>query len=140
MKIVAWGEEKDVMDFLEDGRVDPSLTRDVIVKRIKRGEVPEYALTKPVCEENKAGDTKKRRERRKEKFEQRTRMFLLAQEVRKRYDAGADALDTRERYEISKSQYEKFISGNEYYNIHWKGSSVPERFKETAKKIRGEKR
>jgi len=137
MLITAWGDQKDVMDFLEDLRVEPSLTRDVIVKRIKRGILPEIALTKGVCDENKAGDTKNRRKARQEKTEIRVKMFLLAQEVRKKYNQGVDQEDIMSRYQISKSQFEKFISGNEYYNIHWAGSSVPEKFEQIVKDVRG---
>lgn len=139
ISITAWGETKSIMDFLSDPRIEPSLTRDVIVKRIKRGMVPEIALTKGVCDESRAGDTRKRREARDEKLEQRVRMFLLAQEVRKKYEAGVEGPDIMERYDISKSQYEKFISGNEYYNIHWGGTNVPEKFKDMVKKIKDKK-
>lgn len=136
MRITAWGDEKEIMDFLDDVRIEPSLTRDVIVKRIKRGVIPEIALTKGVCDENKAGDTKARRDARKEKLTQRAKMFLLAQEVRKKYQQGVDQADIMSRYQISKSQFEKFVSGNEYYNIHWAGSSVPEKFSSIVKEIR----
>lgn len=139
ISITAWGETKSVMDFLNDTRIEPSLTRDVIVKRIKRGMVPEIALTKGVCDESRAGDTKKRREARDEKLEQRVRMFLLAQEVRRKYDAGVEGPDIMQRYDLSKSQYEKFISKNEYYNIHWDGSSVPDKFKDIVKEIKEQK-
>lgn len=128
------------MDFLNDTRIEPSLTRDVIVKRIKRGERPEIALTKGVCDEAKAGDTKKRREAREQKMEQRARMFLLAQEVRKKYELGLESAEIMNRYDISKSQFEKFISGNEYYNIWWRGDSVPDKFKDIVDKIKKEKR
>lgn len=139
MEISAWGETKTVMDFLNDTRIEPSLTRDVIVKRIKRGERPEIALTKGVCDEAKAGDTKKRREAREQKMEQRARMFLLAQEVRKKYELGLESAEIMNRYDISKSQFEKFISGNEYYNVHWSGNSVPDKFKDIVNKIKGNK-
>lgn len=128
------------MDFLNDTRIEPSLTRDVIVKRIKRGERPEIALTKGVCDEAKAGDTKKRREAREQKMEQRARMFLLAQEVRKKYELGLESAEIMNRYDISKSQFEKFISGNEYYNIWWRGDNVPDKFKDIVDKIKKEKR
>lgn len=140
MEISAWGETKTVMDFLNDTRIEPSLTRDVIVKRIKRGERPEIALTKGVCDEAKAGDTKKRREAREQKMEQRARMFLLAQEVRKKYELGLESAEIMNRYDISKSQFEKFISGNEYYNIWWRGDNVPDKFKDIVEKIKNEKR
>jgi hypothetical protein len=140
MEISAWGETKTVMDFLNDTRIEPSLTRDVIVKRIKRGERPEIALTKGVCDEAKAGDTKKRREAREQKMEQRARMFLLAQEVRKKYELGLESAEIMNRYDISKSQFEKFISGNEYYNIWWRGDNVPDKFKDIVDKIKKEKR
>lgn len=139
MEISAWGETKTVMDFLNDTRIEPSLTRDVIVKRIKRGERPEIALTKGVCDEAKAGDTKKRREAREQKMEQRARMFLLAQEVRKKYELGLESAEIMNRYDISKSQFEKFISGNEYYNIWWRGDNVPDKFKDIVDKIKGKK-
>ena len=140
MEITAWQETKTVMDFLNDTRIEPSLTRDVIVKRIKRGERPEIALTKGVCDEAKAGDTKKRREAREQKMEQRARMFLLAQEVRKKYELGLESAEIMNRYDISKSQFEKFISGNEYYNIWWRGDNVPDKFKDIVDKIKKEKR
>jgi hypothetical protein len=44
------------------------------------------------------------------------------------------------RYDISKSQFEKFISGNEYYNIWWRGDNVPDKFKDIFDKIKKEKR
>lgn len=139
MRITAWGDEKEIMDFLDDIRIEPSLTRDVIVKRIKRGVLPEIALTKGVCDENKAGDTKARRDARKEKLTQRAKMFLIAQEVRKKYQQGVDQADIMSRYQISKSQFEKFISGNEYYNIWWAGSNIPEKFKDIVDEIRSKK-
>ena len=137
MLITAWGDQKDIMDFLEDLRIEPSLTRDVVVKRIKRGVLPEIALTKGVCDENKAADTKGRRKAREEKVEIRVKMFLLAQEVRRKYNQGVEQEDIMSRYQISKSQFEKFISGNEYYNIHWAGSNIPDKFKEIAQKVKG---
>lgn len=136
MLMTAWGEEKEVIEFLDDPRVHPSITRDVVVKRIKRGEIPEIALTKGVCDEQRLGDTKVRRKAREEKMIHRTKMFLLAQEVRKKYNMGVDRVDIQQRYNISKSQLEKFISGNEYYNIHWAGTSIPKEFVDTVKKIR----
>ncbi len=136
MLITAWGDEKDIMDFLDDVRIEASLTRDVVVKRIKRGMVPEIALTKGVCDENRAGDTKARREARDNKTAHRVSMFLLAQEVRRKYQSGVEQADIMSRYQISKSQFEKFISGNEYYNIHWSGNNIPDKFKDIVKKIK----
>lgn len=136
MLITAWGEEKELMIFLDDVRVHPSVTRDVVVKRIKRGEIPEIALTKGVCDEQRLGDTKVRRQAREEKNRHRTKMFLMAQEVRKKYNMGVPSIDIQQRFNISKSQVEKFISGNEYYNIHWAGSNIPDQFKELVKEVR----
>ena len=48
------------MDVLSDTRVHQSLSRDVVVKRIKRGWIPEIAVTKGIADEAKAGDTKLR--------------------------------------------------------------------------------
>jgi len=136
MVICAWGEEKEVVDFLNDTRVHPGVTRDVVVKRIKRGFIPEIALSKGVCDEPRAGDTKLRKKAREEKTEQRVRMFLLAQEVRRKHQMGVEMADIQQRYQISKSQAEKFISGNEYYNIWWAGNNIPEEFREIVEKIR----
>lgn len=139
MQITAWGEQKEIIDFLNDVRVNPSVTRDVVVKRIKRGWIPEIALTKGVCDEAKLGDTKVRRQAREEKNLYRTEMFLLAQEVRRKYNAGVESVDIQNRYKISKSQVEKFISGNEYYNIHWAGTNVPDEFIDLVKKVKEKK-
>lgn len=136
MLITAWGQEKDLMDFLNDTRVHPAVTRDVVVKRIKRGEIPEVALTKGVADENKVGDTKLRRKAREVKAEERCRMFLLAQEVRRKHNNGVEIIELQQRYQLSRSQVEKFISGNEYFNVHWSGSNIPDQFKELAKKIK----
>lgn len=136
MEISAWGETKSIYDFLNDVRIHPSITRDVLVKRIKRGFIPEIALTKGVCDEARLGDTKVRRKAREEKALYRTEMFLLAQEVRRKYNAGVESVDIQQRYNLSKSQVEKFISGNEYYNIHWAGSNIPDEFKELVQTVR----
>jgi hypothetical protein len=136
MEISAWGESKDVMEWLDDPRIHPSVTRDVLVKRIKRGTIQEIALTKGVCDEARIGDNKLRIKARHEKNLYRARMFVIAQEVRKKYGAGVEPLDLQQRYDISKSQLEKFISGNEYYNVHWAGSSIPDEFKELVREVR----
>lgn len=139
MEITAWGETKEIMDFLNDVRVHPSLTRDVLVKRIKRGFIPEIALTKGVCDEARIGDTKARRKSREQKNKYRAKMFMLAQEIRRKYNVGVESDELQRRYGLSKSQIEKFISGNEYYNIHWAGSNIPDEFKELVRQIREEK-
>lgn len=131
-----WGQEKEVMDILNDTRIHPSVTRDVIVKRLKRGWLPEIAATKGVADEAKAGDTRVRREAREQKMEQRIKMFLLAQEVRRKHNSGVEIPDLQHRYQLSKSQVEKFISGSEYYNIHFAGSNIPDEYKETVKKLK----
>jgi len=136
MEITLWGKTTTVNDALSDTRVHPLITRDVIVKRIKRGFLPEIAVTKGVADEAKAGDTKVRKAAREEKMEQRIKMFLLAQEVRRKHNAGVEIPDLQHRYQLSKSQVEKFISGNEYVNAHWLGISVPEEYKEIVKKIK----
>lgn len=138
MEITAWGETKEIMDFLNDPRVHPSLTRDVLVKRIKRGFIPEIALTKGVCDENRIGDTKARQKARNQKNKHRAQMFLMAQEIRRKYNVGVDPEELQRRYGLSKSQLEKFISGNEYYNIHWAGSNVPDEFKEIVRTLKNE--
>ena len=134
--MMIWGKEKEVMDILEDARIHPLVTRDVIVKRIKRGWIPEIAVTRGVADETKAGDTKVRKAAREEKMEQRIKMFLLAQEVRRKHNAGVEIPDLQHRYQLSKSQVEKFISKNEYYNIFWDGNNVPEEYKEIVNKIK----
>mgnify|MGYP003538868323 FL=1 len=134
-----WGQEKEVMDILNDTRVHPSITRDVIVKRLKRGWLGEIAVTKGVADEAKAGDTRVRREAREQKMEQRIKMFLLAQEVRRKHNSGVEIPDLQHRYQLSKSQVEKFISGSEYYNIHWGGTNIPEEYREIAEKIKKSK-
>lgn len=139
MQITVWGQEKEIMDVLSDTRIHPALTRDVIVKRIKRGEIPEIALTRGVCDEAKAGDTKLRKKAREEKMEQRVKMFLLAQEVRRKHQMGVEIPDLQQRYQLSKSQVEKIISKNEWFNIYWEGSNIPEEYKEIVKKIKEQK-
>ena len=139
MEITIWGQTKEIMDVLNDTRIHPSLTRDVIVKRLKRGWIPEIAVTKGCADEAKAGDTRVRREARDQKMEQRIKMFLLAQEVRRKHNSGVEIPDLQHRYQLSKSQVEKFISGNEYYNINWVGSNIPEEYREVAEKIKKSK-
>lgn len=136
MQITAWGTEKELMDFLSDSRVHPLVTRDVVVKRLKRGWLPEISLTKGIADEGGAGDTTMRREARKEKMEQRIKMFLLAQEVRRKHSSGVEIADLQHRYQLSKSQVEKMISGSEYFNLHWSGSNIPEAYKETVDIVR----
>jgi hypothetical protein len=139
MGIMIWGQEKEVMDILNDTRIHPSVTRDVVVKRLKRGWIPEISVTKGVSDEAKAGDTRVRREAREQKMEQRIKMFLLAQEVRRKHNSGVEIPDLQHRYQLSKSQVEKFISGSEYYNIHWGGTNIPEEYREIAEKIKKSK-
>ena len=136
MEITLWGKTTTVNDALNDTRVHPLITRDVIVKRIKRGFIPEIAVTKGVADEAKAGDTKVRKAAREEKMEQRIKMFLLAQEVRRKHNAGVEIPDLQQRYQLSKSQVEKFISGNEYVNVHWHGTSIPEDCKEIVDRVK----
>ena len=132
----AWGQAKDLMDWLEDQRIHPEITRDVLVKRIKRGWVPEDALTTPVIKGAAVGDSKTRIKAREEKMLHRARMFVLGQTVRRKYNAGVDVATLMERYTLSKSQVEKIVSKNEHYNIHWEGNKIPESFKETVGKLK----
>lgn len=136
MMASVWGDEKEVMDILHDTRVHPLLSRDVLVKRLKRGWIPEIAVTKGLADEAKAGDTKIRRQARQEKFEQIIKMFLLAQEVRRKHNSGVEIPDLQHRYNLSKSQVEKFISKNEYFNVYWEGSNIPAEYKEVVEKIK----
>lgn len=140
MLITAWGVEKELADFLNDTRVHPLITRDVVVKRLKGKWLPEISLTKGVADELKSSDTKVRREARAKKMEHRIRMFLLAQEVRRKYNSGVEVPDLQQRYQLSKSQVEKFVSKNEYYNIYWEGTNYPAEYKEIVEKIKKEKR
>jgi hypothetical protein len=139
MQITVWGKEAELMDFLNDTRVHPALTRDVVAKRLKRGEIPEIALTRGVADENKVGDNALRKKAREEKAKHRVKMFLLAQEVRRKHSTGVEIPELQMRYQLSRSQVEKFISGNEYWNIHWAGNNIPDQFKDLVKKIREEK-
>jgi len=136
MMITAWGDTKELLEFLDDFRVHPSVTRDSVVKRLKRHEIPELALTKPVCGEAKSGDTNLRIKARKEKTAYRVKMFLLAQEVRRKSDMGVEHSEIQKRYQISKSQCEKIISKNEWYNAHWQNMNVPEEYKEITDEIK----
>lgn len=139
MEITVWGETKEVMDVLSDTRVHPSLSRDVVVKRIKRGWIPEIAVTKGIADEAKAGDTKLRRQAREEKFTQIIKMFLLAQEIRRKHNSGVEIPDLQHRYQLSKNQIEKFISKNYYWNIYWEGNNVPDEYKKIVEKIKDKK-
>lgn len=136
MMASVWGDEKEVMDILHDTRVHPLLSRDVLVKRLKRGWIPEIAVTKGLADEAKAGDTKLRRQARQEKFEQIIKMFLLAQEVRRKHNSGVEIPDLQHRYNLSKSQVEKFISKNEYFNVYWEGSNIPAEYKEVVERVK----
>lgn len=136
MEITAFNETKDLLDWLEDARCHEEVTRDVLVKRVKRKWLPEQAISYPVIKGNLSGDSKQRRKAREEKMNHRAKMFLLAQEVRKKHDSGVEMVDIQQRYQLSKSQVEKFISKNEWYNLHWANSRVPESFKEIVENIK----
>lgn len=126
MEITAFNESKDIMEWItSDNRIHPEVTRDVLSKRIKRGEIPEVALITPVVKGAGAGDTKARKKARQEKFDARYKMFKLAQEVRYKHAAGIEVYEICSRYNLSKSQVEKMASKNEWYNIHWEGFKDP---------------
>ena len=139
MEINAFGEIKEVMDWLLDSRIHPECNRDVLVKRLKRSWVPEKALTTPVIKPFGTGDTKARRKAREDKLEHRAKMFMVAQDIRKKYNQGVDSIDLQKRYQLSKSQVEKIVTKNEWYNIHWEGTKVPPHFEETVKNLKEKK-
>lgn len=126
MEITAFNESKELMDWITlDTRVHPELTRDVVVKRIKRAWIPEVALITPIDKGAQIGDTKARAASRKEKAEYRYKMFKLAQEVRYKHAAGIEIHEICSRYKLSKSQVSKMVSKCEWYNIHWEGFQDP---------------
>lgn len=135
MIIAAFNDSKDLMDWLEDTRIHPELSRDVLVKRIKRGWIPEVALTTPVIKGSQVGDDKARKKARMDKMKHRFKMFRVAQDVRRKVSSGVEHRDVMKRYDLSKSQVEKMVTKNEYYNVHWEGSSVPAHFKEVHKLV-----
>ncbi len=137
MEVSAFGETKDVMDWLEDHRCNCELTRDVLVKRLKRNWIPEKALNFPIIKSALPGDTKVRRKAREDKLEHRAKMFMNAQDIRKKYNQGVDSIDLQKRYQLSKSQVEKIITKNEWYNIHWEGARIPDHFEDTVKSLKG---
>lgn len=135
MIIAAFNESKDMMDWLEDIRVHPEISRDVLVKRIKRGWIPEVALTTPVIKGSQSGDDKARKRAREDKMKHRFKMFRVAQNVRLKNAAGVEHKDIMKRYDLSRSQVEKMVTKNEYYNIHWSGTQTPAHFKEIQKAV-----
>lgn len=140
MEISAFSETKELMDWLLDDRINPEVNRDVLVKRLKRSWVPEKAITTPVIKgEFLSGDTKARRKAREDKLEHRAKMFMVAQDIRKKYNQGVDSIDLQKRYQLSKSQVEKIVTKNEWYNIHWEGTRVPPHFEETVKNLKEKK-
>lgn len=139
MEISAFGETKEIMDWLEDLRCNPEINRDVLVKRLKRNWIPEKAINFPVIKGVLSGDTKARRKAREDKLEHRAKMFMVAQDIRKKYNQGVDSIDLQKRYQLSKSQVEKIVTKNEWYNIHWEGTRVPPHFEETVKNLKEKK-
>lgn len=135
MIIAAFNESKDLMDWLCDTRIHPEVSRDVLVKRIKRGWIPEVALTTPVIKGSQAGDDKARKRAREEKMKHRFKMFRVAQNVRLKNAAGVEHKDIMDRYNISKSQVEKMVTKNEYYNVHWEGTRIPDHFAEVQEAV-----
>jgi len=123
MNLQAFGADKAIEDWLEDSRIHPELTRDILVKRAKRGWLGERALTTPVIKGARASDSKVRAKARAEKAEYRYSMFCKAQKVRRSAARGSEVSDLMARYNISKSQAEKIMSKNEWYNVHWDGNS-----------------
>lgn len=132
MEICAFNNEcKDIMDWItNDKRVHPEVTYDVLKKRIKRGWVPELALTTPVIKGNLTGDSRARKKAREDKMVYRFKMFRLAQEIRRKHGQGVEQKEIMDRYAVSKSQVEKAVSKSEWFNVHFEGASVPDHFKE----------
>lgn len=130
MIVEAFGQKKDVMDWLEDVRVHPEVTRDVLVKRWKRGWSGEECITTPVNRGAAVGDTKQRIKAREDKMKLRVKFFKLAQKVRSQYDNGVAVEEIMDRYGMSKSAVLKIGAKLEWYNIHWSGSRTPEQYKE----------
>jgi hypothetical protein len=129
MIIEAFGNKKDVMDWLNDVRINPEVTRDVLVKRFKRGDLPEEAITTPVNRGASIGDTKQRIKARAEKTLRRVKMFKLAQRVRREYDNGVAIEEIMERHGLSKSQVTKIGTKMEWFNCHWSGGRTPDAYK-----------
>lgn len=131
MLVEAFQESKELIDWITlDHRVHCELTFSAVAKRIKRGWVPELALTTPIVKGARKGDTKQRVKAREDKLRHMAKMFRLAQLVREKHEKGVEVLELQNRYALSKSQVEKIVSKNEHYNIHWRNRNIPEQFKE----------
>lgn len=130
MIIEAFGSKKGIMEWLDDPRIHPEITRDVLVKRIRRSKWDhERALTTPVMKGARKGDTKLRIEARKDKMKRHVRMFKMAQKVRREYDNGLMVEEIMDRHGISKSQVNKISAKMEWYNTHWSNSRTPDSYK-----------
>jgi DNA invertase Pin-like site-specific DNA recombinase len=136
MIIEAFGEKKNVMDWLEDKRINVEVTRDIIVKRYKRGWSGEETLTFPVNRGASKGDTPSRIKAREEKTRHRVKMFKLAQKIRRDYENGVAVEEIMDRYGISKSQTLKTGGKIEWYNIWWSGSRTPKEYEQYLPKDR----
>lgn len=129
MKINAFSEEKDIMDWLEDPRIHPEINRDVLSKRVRDGWIPEKALTTPVIKGIGLKDTKERQAARQAKQLQRAELFALAYRVRRQYNMGLEVKELAHKFGLTHNMVEKIASKNAYYNIHW-ATGVPQNFKE----------
>lgn len=132
----AFGDSKDIMEWLEDVRIHPEITRDVLSKRIRRGMESQTALTKPVIKGAAIGDTKKRISAREEKTLHRVKMFKLAQKVRMQYEKGIAIEELMDRFGLSKSQVNKIAGKQEWYNCHWRGNKIPDGYETLAEKVK----
>lgn len=134
--IQCFGEMKDIMSLLEDTRCHPEMSYDALRKRLKRGgplSIPEIALTTPLIKGSQRGDTKQRIQDRKLKQRELYKKFVLAQNVRAKYEAGVEKAEIKQRFDLTESYYNKIIGHQYNYNIHWsmcRPGEVPEHFKE----------
>ena len=139
MLIEAFNTQKDIMEWLDDARINPEVTRDVLAKRIKRGTNPEAAITTPVIKGARKGDTKDREKARLEKMEKRLKMFRLAQKIRNQYEKGLSVEELIERHGVSQSQINKISGKQEWYNLHWRGFKIPEKYQQQIKNMEEKK-
>jgi len=134
-EVVAWGECKSVIGWIDDHRCHPEITYDIARKRLFREgplSIPELALTTPCSKGAQVGDSKQRVKARRKKEIERYKNFVLCQKVREKYEAGVDRADIKSRFDITESFLQKVISHQIYYNAAWgscRPGEVPDHFK-----------
>lgn len=122
MKFKGFGEEKELIDWLDHDTIHEEVTADVIRKRMGRG--PKWnlprALSEPVVKiiPKERADRKKKK---KNKIAYRRKMFGLAREVREAYSKGESVPAIAEKFDLKKSMAYRMVCRYEWYNKHWKG-------------------